>query len=464
VSLTIGSKTPAPGERDHFAASARWHAMCFVLGMRGRERWRVRIWAVLGGLVAVSAAAHDAEACSGPHVSSGWTTSLHLREIPTDGAVIATQHCYNGCGTPPELAIVVRESATGNEVPGTLTPVEDVVHIDAGEERVFAWRSADELEVGDYQVDGLGSPQSLAVVAPVDVGFDSVTVTPTIQVFEAGAGTKTCCPSGPIDSCFGPYCYFTSMRRSASVLVNWNGEAEPAHFGQYVYRVTFDGAAPSPWTLNNYNDYPNGYSSGIGNLAQSFSEPRAEYCYTLEARSLADGTTTIVDESCVAHPSGAELGVFERDAAEIAKDLGVCEDPPAGLLAAWCPARAAYCEEYARLVPSMPPDCAALERLCPDGEIPGSGTNERPDGETEGDAGDAMGDDSEVAAGRAESRGCSFSHRASRSSAWAAALVVAIAAALRRRDTNGSLTFRGKNEDRRPRGRAQRDVIFCGRA
>ena len=53
----------------------------------------------------------------------------------------------------------------------------------------------------------------------------------------------------------------------------------------------------------------------IGNLGQSFFEPRAEYCYKLEARSLADGTTTIVAESCVEPPPGAELGLLERDAA-----------------------------------------------------------------------------------------------------------------------------------------------------
>ena len=353
--------------------------------MLGKRKY-TRICATLGALAVSTAVARDAEACSYP--PPGWGTGLYTREVPTDGVVLVVQSCSYGCDTPPELSVVVREFATGNEVAGEISLLEDV----AG--RVFAWRASNELAVGEYSVELMGNPQNLLVVAPVDVGFDAVTVTPEIQEILLAEGEVTQCPSGPLDSCGGKWGFYTHLRRSLDVWVAWDGTAAPAHFNQYLYRVTFDGEEPEPWNI----------SSSGGSASASFSEPRAEYCYAVEVKRLGDGTVTTVDEGCVAHPPNVVLESFDREPADIANDLGRCDEPPAGLEPAWCDARAAYCEDYGL------PQCESLDTLCAD-----------------------VGDDGDESR-TVESRGCSLAPARDRSGAGAlvVALFAAFAAVLRR--------------------------------
>jgi hypothetical protein len=330
--------------------------------------------------------AHDVEACTYP--PPGWSAALYTREVPTDGVVLVVQNCAYGCDTPPEVSMVVRNLATGNEVTGEMSLLEDV----AG--RTFAWRASSELAVGEYSVELMGNSQNLAVVAPVDVGFDVVTVTHEIQVGEPGEGEFTECPSGPLDSCGGKWGFYTQARRLLDVWVAWDGSAAPAHFNQYVYRVTFDGEEPEPWNV----------SFSGGSSSARFTEPRAEYCYAVEAKRLGDVTVTTVDQGCMAHPPGVVLESFDREPADVANELGRCEAPPAGFEPAWCDARAAYCEDYDLQ------QCELLDTLC-------------------ADAGDD-GDESRTV----ESRGCSLAPAWDRSgpSAYVVALLAAVAAVLRR--------------------------------
>jgi hypothetical protein len=333
----------------------------------------------LGALVFAADVARDAAACSVP--APGWTTSLYTTAVPTDGVVVVKQHCFHACEAPPQLEIVVRDLATGDIVAGEATLIGD-----AGE-RAFGWRATNELTEGSYEVLLMGNSRGLTVVAPAELGLDAVAIIQTIDTAETYEGDSICCPTGPINSCGGEYCYNTQYRRYALPWVMWSGAAAPAHFSQYLYRATFDGLEPEPWKL----EYT-GASSG------SVDEPRSEYCYTFEAKSLIDESVTTIERGCLEHPPGATLGVFDRDPVDIANDLRRCEAPPAGQEGDWCEARAAYCEEFEQV------SCAELEKHCSDRGADG------------------------------ESGGCSLARRsdAPRSSAWTAALVLALAAALRR--------------------------------
>jgi hypothetical protein len=331
--------------------------------MRGLATGRL---AALGGLVVFGGLARDAVACSEP--PPGWRGSVLTSEVPSGGLVLVRYYCSVGCaGFPEPPVITVREQATGSEVPG----VRSELYFSEFE-HTFEWRAADPLVTGQYEIDLGNSPAEapavIRVVPPVAVDFDELEIIATAEPYENDAGMRTCCPTGPVDSCSQLYCYSDEFSRAMSVSLDWS--AAPAGFDQYLARVTWTGRSPGSWVLTR-------------SLGTTFELALEEYCYTVEFKSLVDDEVTLAGEGCIAHPAGVVLGVFEKDPALIRASLGRCDDPPAGLHDAWCVARAARCAEY------PVSQCSALRTLCPDApEDGGVGDGGTPDGGAS-DAGDS---------------------------------------------------------------------------
>jgi hypothetical protein len=360
-------------------------------------------------LVLVSSLVRETKACSYP--PPGWHGSVQTRQMPTDGSVLFTHYCSFGCELPPEPTVVVRDPVTGSEIVGSVTPLADL----PASLHAFAWRATDALAVGTYDIEihlaGTISPASFQAVAPVDAGFSDVAVTAEVSVLEDYDGETTCCPTGPVDSCGGKFCYYSSLRRFIAVSAEWASASAPAHFDQYLYRFTWDGSDPENWQI-----------PGLGGVSQGrFDTPASEYCYTLELKSLADGSISTVDHRCLPHLPDAELGVVELAPDVIQQSLGRCDEPPEGLQADWCEARATFCAEYEFS------ECTGLETHCADiGRDGGSGDA--------GDPGDP-GDDGASDRRTIRTEGCAVARLGSPSPGSLAAmlLVTAVGAGLARR-------------------------------
>jgi hypothetical protein len=271
-------------------------------------------------------------------------------QVPADGFVIFALNCPYGCDPVPDPMVVVRDPATGGEVPGALAPVADVPE----SLRAFGWRATSPLAAGSFEIEiQLGGsnapiPTTFQAVAPVEAEIEAVAVTPTIATYDAYVGETTCCPSGPLDSCGGNFCWYSTRQRLITMSVSWSSPSAPAHFGQYLYRTTWDGREPEPWQL----------ARGSSGSNASFDTPEPEYCYTFELKSLLDGSISTVERRCLPHPPDAELGAFDVEPEEIRNNLARCDEPPAGHESAWCEARAAYCAEFELT------QCSALETHC----------------------------------------------------------------------------------------------------
>jgi MYXO-CTERM domain-containing protein len=360
-------------------------------------------------LAIVSSLVRDAKACTYP--PPGWHASLQTQQVPTDGFVLFTHYCSFGCDSPPEPTVVVRDPATGSEIVGSVSPLADL----PASLHAFAWRATEALAAGNYDIEiqlaASRHPASFQAVAPVVAGFDAVTVTAEIDVRGHDGGETTCCPTGPLDSCGGKLCYTSAVRRSIALSVQWASASAPAHFDQYLYRFMWEGSAPDSWQI----PWLGGASEG------RFDTPAADYCYTLELKSLHDGSIATVDRRCLPHLPDAELGLFDLAPEEIQNSLGRCEEPPEGLRADWCEARTTFCAELG-LTP-----CTGLETHCADiGRDAGTGDL--------GDPGDP-GDEGPSDLRTIRTEGCAVARPGSPSHGLRAAmlLIAAVGAALARR-------------------------------
>jgi MYXO-CTERM domain-containing protein len=324
------------------------------------------------------------------------------------------------CGSgPTEPSLTVRDVASGAEVPGSITPLPDVdesLHL-------YGWRATDPLVAGgNYEV--VYSSYSIPTVSPITVvsagkpDLETMGLMATIGPSELDAGERICCPSGPIDTCGGMLCFRDKIQRSVSIMLDWSLTTEAARFSQYLRRVTWDAGEPGSWNI------------GLAAWA-SFDAVQHEYCYTLELKSLIDGSIEELEPACVAHPLDLEVGVFDVEPEVLESQLGVCDEPPPGREEDWCVAHAKRCAEF-----QFP--CENLEELCPDEPGTGGSGNTGGGGSTGGrgdtggtggssDAGDAgeSGGDGRVIT---TDRGCSCSSvGAERRSAftWAVALLAA---------------------------------------
>ena len=335
-------------------------------------------------LLALTAWSPEVEACSPPPV--GWYAGLHNVEIPTDGYLIVSMYCSAACGSGPvEPTITVRDMSTGTEVPGAVAPLLEV----ADSEHVYGWRATSALVAGgSYEVEIVPSspgsiPYPLQVVAPENPSLDTLDLTVDVLPVENTVGERVCCPSGPLDSCGGHYCYDEKIQRSVRIWLDWSLTTKAALFTQYLNRVIWEGVdEPGPWNIR---------------LAApgDFDTAQAEYCYTLELKSLIDDSIQRLD-GCVAHPAGIELGVFDVDPVEIQRSLGTCEEPPAGTETDWCKARIARCAELSlQLCENLNPYCAT--------EPPGTGGTSGTGG-TDGTGGDAGGPDGDSPDGQSRKR------------------------------------------------------------
>ena len=359
----------------------------------------------LSSLVAITVWTPEVEACSPP--LPGWWRQLHTPEVPADGFVIVSFYCHASCDPELELpAVTVRDAVSGTEIPGEVTLLANL----SEPYRMFGWRATCALVPGQYQLDlhdasifGGDGLETFAAVAPVSVGLETLTVSENIQGLDLQEGEEVCCPSGPVDSCGGHYCYQPSFQRTVSIGVEWTSATARPHWSQYLHRITWDGnVTPDQWRHTPHT-------------VSSFETARAEYCYTLELKSLIDGSIERLPRTCLAHPAGLELGSYERDPAEIKRDLGRCEEPPTGLETAWCQARAEYCAEY----PEQ--QCAGLSDSC---EAPGTGGagGAPPIAPTPSDSDDG---------------GCSIAAGAREPSAWGwAAALIGLALGWRRKPRN----------------------------
>ena len=296
----------------------------------------------LGSLLAAASWAPEVDACS-PQ-PAGWAATLQNDPVPSNGFVIVSYYCYEGCD-PPVPDFTVRDSA------GTVVDGQFGIRAELGEgvsERL--WRATTPLAPGVYQVDlpsySSVTTQSFNVVAPAAVVPPTPSIVPGTELRQYQAGEQVCCPGGPIDTCGGRYCYATQEQRSLWIMLDWSLTAAPEHWSQYMHRVRWEGAPePNAWSI--------GLSDG-----SSFETAQTEYCYTMELKSLIDDSIVTLERSCVAHPEGYELGSFDIDPAIIESALGVCEQPPAGHEQAWCEARTERCDTYPSEL------CNDLEDLC----------------------------------------------------------------------------------------------------
>lgn len=309
------------------------------------------VGAVIASCFVVAGWSSDVNACSLP--SDGWSVVLENDELPPNGYVVFSLHCYQNCGSGPALPnVLVRETMTGNEVPGSVEPIPDV---DASE-HLYGWRATSPLVVGGaYMLEVEGSPADTAplqVAAPSEPGLETMGLMLSKGPHELEAGDRHCCPSGPINTCGGKYCWYDRVQRLAWVELDWSHTSEPAHFGQYLHRVSWDDGEPGPW------------SAGLFAVAE-FDTARTEYCYTLELKSLIDGSIERVGSACVDHPEGVVIGEFAVDRGLLETQLSVCEAPPAGQEAGWCDARSKSCAEEPRS------ECDNLEALCAEDDTTG---------------------------------------------------------------------------------------------
>lgn len=316
-----------------------------------RSRFR-GVLAGLGVLAALAAWSLEADACTPPPV--GWIAVLQNLELPSDGYLIISMHCSVDCGGgPTEPSLTVRDVASGAEVPGSITPLPDVdesLHL-------YGWRATEPLVAGgNYEV--AYSSYSIPTTSPITVvsagtpDFEMMGLMATIGPSELDAGERICCPSGPIDSCGGMLCFRDKIQRSVSIMLDWSLTTESARFGQYLRRVTWDAGEPGSWNI------------GLAAWG-SFDAVQEEYCYTLELKSLIDGSIETLEEACVAHPDDLEVGVFDVEPTVLETQIGVCDEPPTDREEEWCAGRAKRCAEF------QYPECENLEDLCPD--EPGTG-------------------------------------------------------------------------------------------
>ena len=336
--------------------------MCGTARVKFGSMWRKRgarasALAALAVLVATLGSARDARACT--VTAPGWYGGLVTNEVPTDGIVIVTYSCSSECAAFDSPPIVVRDAATGAEVPGATSPLPDVPEAS----HAYGFRPTEPLALGSYEVD-LGNVRMLSgsafqVVPPVAVDFDLLGFMRTLDAFERDEGEKTCCPIDP-DTCGkSQFCYTEEFQRLLSAGVEWKSYAVPSGLGQYLARATWNDRGPEDWAPR--------YSSSA-----TFEVAADEYCYVLEFKSLADGTVTTLDAQCMAHPSSVTLGHYEKDPSDLRSSLGYCNEPPDGLEDAWCEARAERC------APLSPTHCTNLVALCPglfeDGGVSDGGT------------------------------------------------------------------------------------------
>ncbi|MFT3924805.1 MAG: hypothetical protein QM778_19885 [Myxococcales bacterium] len=115
---------------------------------------------------------------------------------------------------------------------------------------------------------------------------------------------------------------------------------------QYLYEVTFQAEGAEPVTSDPFPWFDSTF--------HSFSTFGGEYCYTLTARSLADGTRVDLAQDCLA--ASVPLGEHETDDAKLQSSLRTCNDPPTGWEEDWCEAWRPSCEQGAALCPSSRAD------------------------------------------------------------------------------------------------------------
>lgn len=308
----------------------------------------------IGGVALVNSLASHARACT--PTRTGWWATLAEGEMPANGLLAISYSCSSSCPELPEVPpLPVRVAGTEQKIEGTVSRISQSGLTHA----VFAWRPSAEIKEGGYSVElpsSGGSTQRVPfqVVGPVNGELPDALVHPLAQTIDSDEGEHVCCATGPLGSC-SPYCYSKQTRRSVLIALDWTSSAPAAKLGQYAHRVLWD---PMPARTGGATD-PAGSDWQTGRSASAvFHEAWQTYCYSLELKSLSDGTVTQFASGCVAHPVGAVVGVQERDPQRLREHLAKCETPPEGLTEDWCEARAEQCSTPAESCPSLAAACS----------------------------------------------------------------------------------------------------------
>lgn len=247
-----------------------------------------------------------------------------LQEIPAGGDLVV------GCPGDVSCSFSLEEAQLLDEESQTALPFT-VIQV-GGTEQGDGWavlRPEAPLMVGQEVtielVTGVDETFRVLPAEPFDpaegTAFASLVFEPTTL------GEVVCCGRSSSTCGGGNSCTSKRQRRRAKLNV---GPGSPGHMPtQWLYQVTFRARDAEPFTSDLFPVYEV--------ASRTFDALGPDFCYTLVAQSLADGTRVEVARACITAEDGM-IGEQDTPRDERNPTLRMCTDPPAGWQTEWCDA------------------------------------------------------------------------------------------------------------------------------
>lgn len=283
--------------------------------------------------------------------------SLTGPAVPANGVLLFAQDSES-------LSVTV--TLDGSAVEGAL---------EAAAPRYTVWRPTDPFEIGEqYDVETFASTSTIApieIIAAYEPAAHELEFPLTLTETWVDGGELACCE--PTSNVLEDACFETESVEGRTLRWQVESPLPPEHVNQYLYRYTElpDFTCPRRHICfepsQEYADYE-AFRTVL--VAPSTVVPAAEYCITIEARSLIDDQV-FTTRRCVEDPD-TELGRRPRDEPSGYLHPNICAVPPPGFEEAYCVVAEPTCSHEARalstpeLRAARDEQCASYDALCVD--------------------------------------------------------------------------------------------------